>query len=550
VSRVGRLGLAATGAVAVWASFPPGQLWWLAPVGVMGLALSVAGAGKRMAAAAGLLHGAVFFVLLLSFVRVFGIDAWLGLAAGESMFFLLLGLLLRWAMVLRWAPVAVGAAWVAEEAARDRLPFGGFPWGRLADAQAGGPIAHLAALGGAPLVSFAVATIGGALAVAVLRRSHGTEAGRKRMRLGAPTVGWCGGAVALGCLGLAVPLPTGGTVAGGPASLRVAIIQGNVPRLGLDAFAQRYAVTRNQAHETDLLARAVAAGGAPRPQVVVWPENSADNDPFADPTTHAIIARAVARIGVPILVGAVLNGPTASTLRNAAIVWSPGTGPGAMYFKRHLVPFGEYLPFRAELSQWIGRFSLLPKDFLAGTKPGVLQLGPARIADALCFEIADDGVVRQAVTGGGRLIVNQTNDASYEHAGDTGQGGESAQQLQISRLRAIEHGRSVVVSSTSGLSAVINPDGTVEQRSSIFVPAVLQANVPLRDPLTLADRLGVWPEVALCLLAAVATARGGWLVRRRRRAGRADTTGADRSPAELAPDAPRDRSVIETSGIR
>jgi apolipoprotein N-acyltransferase len=117
----------------------------------------------------------------------------------------------------------------------------------------------------------------------------------------------------------------------------------------------------------------------------------------------------------------------------------------------------------------------------------------------ICFEVADDTVVRQAVTGGGRLISVQTNNASYERAGDSGNGGETAQQLDMARLRAVEHGRAVVVTATSGVSAVISPDGTVRARTGVFTAAALDMSVPLRDPLTIADRVGEWPDRAMSL---------------------------------------------------
>jgi apolipoprotein N-acyltransferase len=507
-SRVaGRLAVAALSGAAVWASFPPLGLWWAAILGTAGLCAAVwglaPGAGRRVAAAAGFGHAAVFWILLLSFVRVFGVDAWLILAAGESLFFIALALVLRVVLRLSWWPLAAAAAWVAEEALRDRIPFGGFPWGRLADAQAGGPIGRLAAVGGAPLVTFAVALSGALLAAVVVGLRH-ADPGSRRVR---PAALLLLAATAVTAIGAAVPLPTAGTTDRGPASTRVALVQGDVPRLGLQAFAQAHAVTRNQMTETLALARRVKAGTAARPDVVVWPENSSDTDPAHDPVAQDMITRAVRAIGVPTLVGAVLDAP-GGRLRNAGIVWSPTAGPGATYVKQHLLPFGEYLPFRAELSRWIGRFAMLPTDFTPGRRPGVLTLGPVRIADVICYEVADDGIVRTDVRDGGRLVVEQTNDASYEHAGDIGRGGESAQQLQIARLRAIEHGRAVVIVSTSGLSAVVAPDGQVLARTRIFAPGVLDVQVPLRDPLTLADRVGEWPEWLLVALALVAWAQG------------------------------------------
>ena len=166
------------------------------------------------------------------------------------------------------------------------------------------------------------------------------------------------------------------------------------------------------------------------------------------------------------------------------------------------------------LTKLISEFSLIPKDFVPGHRPGTLQVGPVRLADAICFEVADDAVVRQAVNGGGRLLVVQTNNASYEHQGDSGRGGETAQQLAISRLRAIESGRAAVVVATSGVSAMIAPDGRVMARTGVFRPAVLDMRVPLRDPRTVADRIGAWPEwvlsgaALLALVLALVQSRG------------------------------------------
>jgi apolipoprotein N-acyltransferase len=215
------------------------------------------------------------------------------------------------------------------------------------------------------------------------------------------------------------------------------------------------------------------------------------------------IDTAAAAVKVPILVGAVLNaGP--HNVRNAGIVWSPTTGPGEIYVKRHLVPFGEYLPFRGLMTSISSKFNLIAKDFLPGHRPGTLTIAGVPIADAICFEVADDTVVRQAVTGGGRLLVVQTNNASYEHPGDSGNGGETAQQLAISQLRAVEHGRAVVVAATSGVSAMIAPNGKILARTSVFTPAILDRRLPLRDPLTIADRVRAWPEWILSVGALLA----------------------------------------------
>jgi apolipoprotein N-acyltransferase len=212
---------------------------------------------------------------------------------------------------------------------------------------------------------------------------------------------------------------------------------------------------------------------------------------------------------VPVVVGAVLDGPGPHHVQNAAVVWTPD-GPGERYVKRHLVPFGEYLPFRDLLTKVAGRFTMIAKDFAPGSRPGVLDAAGVRFADVICFEVADDAVVRDAVAGGGRLLVVQTNNATYERPGDSGRGGETAQQLQMSRLRAVEHGRAVVVAATSGVSAVIDPAGLVLARTGVYTADTLVADVALRDPLSVAAVLGPWPERLLArlgLLAVVAATR-------------------------------------------
>jgi apolipoprotein N-acyltransferase len=282
-------------------------------------------------------------------------------------------------------------------------------------------------------------------------------------------------------------------------------VQGNVPRLGLEAFVQKRAVTANHLKETQVLAQRVNAGQAPAPQFVVWPENASDLDPRTDAISRRQIDTAAAAVHVPILVGAVLDeGPT--HVLNAGMVWSPTTGPGQIYIKRHLLPFGEYLPFRGLMTAISSKFNLIAKDFVAGHRPGTMTIAGVKVADVICFEVADDTVVRQGITGGGRLLVLQTNNASYEQPGDSGNGGETAQQLAMARLRAVEHGRAVVVAATSGVSAMIAPDGTVLAHSSVFTPAVLERQLPLRDRLTIADRVGPWPEWLLSLAAVVALA--------------------------------------------
>ena len=475
-------GAAASGALLDLA-FPPHDLWFLAPVAVALVTAACHGTGGRRGALLGLVCGAAFFLPLLIWTgAVAGPGAWLGLAVMEALFFAPLGAGLAQVSGLPGWPLWSALLWVSDEALRDRLPFGGFPWGRLAFSQAGSPLVPLAALGGAPLVTFAVSLLGALLVAALAAVRAG------RLELGP----WVAAATVLGISAL-MPLPT----AGQPVT--VAVVQGNVPRLGLDAFAQRAAVLDNHAAATHELAAQVRAHRLPRPDLVIWPENASDVDPYQDPQAFRTIDAAVRDIGVPVLVGAVLQGP-GDRVRNTGIVWSPGSGPGAQYVKRHPVPFGEYMPYRSLARRISAKVDLVPRDFAAGRRAGVLTVGPARLADVICFEVAYDGLVREAVSGGGRMLVVQTNNATF------GRSGETTQQLAMGRLRAVEHGRAVVVAATSGVSAVIAPDGRVISRSQVFSRDLLVSRVSLRSSRTPATRLGDVPELALAMLGAAALA--------------------------------------------
>jgi apolipoprotein N-acyltransferase len=469
--------LAVAAGLVLYAAFPPLGWWPVAPAGVALLVLACLGAGARLGGALGLVAGLTLFVPLLRWSGLeVGPVPWLLLAVSQAAFIAPLGAAVALLGRLPLWPLWVAAAWVAEEAARSRLPFGGFPWGRLAFSQPDTPLTALAALGGAPLVTAGVALLGGALALLVTSPA----------RRAAVTALGLAAAVALP----AVLAPVGGS---GP-TVDVAVVQGNVPRLGLDFNAQRAAVLGNHVEATRELAADVRAGRVDPPDLVVWPENSSDLDPFRDAAAYDAIDAAVRDIGVPVLVGAVLAGP-GDNVSNAGIVWDPQTGPGERYVKRHPVPFGEYIPLRSLARRISDKVDLVPRDFAAGEEVGVLDVGPARLGDVICFEVAYDGLVRDAVREGGRLLVVQTNNATF------GRSPQSEQQLAMSRLRAVEHGRAVVVAATSGVSAVVQPDGRLAHRSAVFTRDVSVTTVPLRDAQTPATRLGAWPEAVLTALA-------------------------------------------------
>jgi apolipoprotein N-acyltransferase len=516
------LGAGVAGAYA----FPAAGIWPLAFVSVAGLSVAVHGRRARRGGWLGLLYGLAFFVPLLHWTGVYvGPVPWLLLAAGEAGFCAGLGAVLTLVQRLPGWPVWAAGAWVLEEFARDRIPFGGFPWGRLAFSQAASPVRWFAPLGGAPLVSFAVGFGGACLAAVVLHLSRGLPSGWPAARLLAAGLVGVLAAPALGAL-LALGLAPGPDRAGRTAV--VALVQGSVPDVGL-AFEQRARqVLDNHLAETEKLVAQIRAGTVPQPQLVVWPENASDVDPLTDPAAHAAIDRVVAQLGVPLLVGAILPGPGPDHRRNAGILWSPQTGPGAEYIKRHPVPFGEYIPLRS-ISDWVSSDAkLVTRDMVAGHGNGLITGGPFPFGDVICFEVAYDSLVRSSVAAGARLLVVQTNNATFGHTAET------YQQLAMSRLRAVETGRTVLQVATTGKSAVIGPDGTVRQESgALFTPDLLVARVPLRTAQTPAVRLGPVPEYVLAALA-VGAALWSLLPNLRSRSAR---RGAGRAAHEPAPPA-------------
>jgi apolipoprotein N-acyltransferase len=300
-------------------------------------------------------------------------------------------------------------------------------------------------------------------------------------------------AVALVALPAALPVGAARAASDPSPPVPVAIVQGNVPGSGMDALGEARTVTLNHVAATERYAADVAAGERPAARFVLWPENSTDIDPLRDQQTREIVDQAVAAVGVPILVGAILDEPGPEWRETAGIVWDPASGPGATYVKRHPVPFGEYIPFRRQLLPLIGRLEMVGRDTFAGSTPGVLDLAGSTIGDVICFEIAYDGIVRDVVDGGAEVLVVQTNNATY---GGTSQ---PEQQFEITRLRALEFGRTVLVASTSGISGVIGPDGVVEQRTGQDTQAVLTTAFLSATGRTMAVRLGPWPERALAI---------------------------------------------------
>lgn len=477
------------------AAFPPVGLWPLAAVGPALLVISLRGRSLRDSFGCGLVFGLAFFVPLLAWLVNVAWYAWLALAAALAIIFAVLAVAQRLLLTLPGWPLAVAGWWVGAEALRDVWPWGGFPWGRLAMSQTGAPTANWVAVGGPSLLTLLIALVGATLAWLVLERPAAAALA---------VVAAAGLAVA----GAALPVDP---MAGSPTA-RVAAIQGNVPHArDLPKLLNDTIVTADQAQATEQLAARIAAGRTPAPDLVIWPENSTSLDPFQYPAIYHQIAGAVAAVDRPTLVGEVLSDP----VRNVGQLWLPGRGPTTMYVKRHLVPFGEYIPYRGLLSKITPLTALQPVDFTPGHRAVVFHVGSIRLGDVICYEIGFGPLVRSEVAAGANLLSVQSNDATFEVDGQTG---ETSQQLAIARIRAVEFDRAVLYSSTTGRSAIISPSGRLVVQSWLWRRAELAARVALVTHQTPAADVGAWPEGAIVTLTAAALALA---VARRVRARRA-----------------------------
>jgi len=354
---------------------------------------------------------------------------WLILALGLSVLYLPL------ALVSRWGMPAYPLIFVLLEEVRNRFPFGGFGWVRLAYTQADAPFSKIAAIGGAAGLS-AFTLLCGLILFFLLKR-----------RFSIITL----------IPFLLVLIPINLTTTG---STKVLMIQGNVPQMGLDFNSRAKAVFNNHFERTQ--AELTKDSNV---DFVLWPENSVDVDPF----TNKDVKQGLDSIDRPLIIGAIMG--KGNKLLNTSILWGGDLPP--TYVKQHLTPFGEYIPLRS-LASKISPYTDRVTDFEPGQSQVLFTVKSAVIAPIICFELVDDQILHEGAVSANILAV-QTNSATF------GMSAESAQQLSITRVRAIEHGRNIVSVSTTGYSAVINSEGKVVQKSSMGTAESIRADVGLLE---------------------------------------------------------------------
>ena len=385
-----------------------------------------------------------FNAVLLHWTSTFvGSTPWIILSFGLSLLYLPLSL------VGRWGIAAYPLLFVALEEVRNRFPFGGFGWARVAYSQADAPYAAIASRGGAISLSAMTVLIAGFIFFVLNKKVN---------------------------LIFLIPLfslliPNNITAF---SQTSVLMIQGNVPELGLEFNARAKEVFNNHVNETNK-----ALIQDKKVDFIVWPENAVDVDPY----TNKDVYEKLEAFEKPLIIGAIVG--KGEKILNTSILWGDKTQE--IYVKQHLTPYGEYIPLRS-IAKKISPLVSQVKDFSPGNEQIIFTIGQAKIAPVICFELVDDEILSEAARKSNLLVV-QTNSATF------GKSAESAQQLSMTRVRAIEHSRNVVSVSTTGISAVIDFNGKVLNQTSMGTAEHVFADVGLIDQISPRDRYGDWAGI-------------------------------------------------------
>lgn len=341
--------------------------------------------------------------------------------------------------VSRLALIAAPFLWVAMELARTRIS--GFPWDLLGIAQVDNiPLARVAGFAGVYGLSFEIMLVNTAVAAAFLVRRD------KRTSL------------LITAMAAAMVLQAGRWVSPAPFPVdrQALLVQQNVPIIDNSDWTRNYF----ESTLSDLAAiseRQYATGK--HFDLIVWPESPA---PFysGDPLFRDAVSRIARQTGSWMVVGnigvrnATMSQEAGSAVFNSASLVDPSGDWTSRYDKIHLVPFGEYLPFK-QVFGFAGGLTKEVGDFARGTSREPLDAGGERLGVFICYESIFPDEIRQFAANGAQVLVNISNDGWY------GDSGAYAQHLAQSRMRAIENDRWLLLDTNTGLTASVDPYGRI-----------------------------------------------------------------------------------------
>ena len=521
--RLTRLSAAILAGLLLCSSYPGFNWWWAAVIAfaVLAWVLTRPATTPLGGFGYGFLCGLAFYLPLIHWVSILvGAIPLLALVLVCALFPGIFGLLAVVVRQLPGWPIWFAVLWAAQEWLKSTVPFGGFPWGVVGAGQTDGPFLPLVRLGGVPLLSLAIVLVGCSAAAVALEIASWLLASRAQAAESPPAVVLPAICICLVFFATAAIWPQvrhSGTGSGNEPVVTAAVVQGNVPRLGLEFNAQRLAVLGNDVQETRHLADDVHAGRAPQPDFVVWPEDASEVDPLRNPDAAQQISVAVDAIGAPILVGTVLDvagrPPESPAQTNTVLIWNPKTGPGDRHDKRIVQPFGEYLPWRGFFRHLSG-LADLAGYIVPGAGTGVVHAGGIPVGVATCWEVIFDRALRDSVRNGAEVLAVPANNANFDQT-------MSEQQLAFSKVRAVELDRYAVVASNVGISALVTPDGRELGRTRFFEPAYLDNQVRRKTTMTPAAKWGPIVQGSLVVAAVAvllaAMLHNGWFTEINRR---------------------------------
>ena len=281
----------------------------------------------------------------------------------------------------------------------------------------------------------------------------------------------------------------------------VALVQGNIP--GEIKWSGR--------HQRAVLGRFLtlsdsAASAEPKPALLIWPETATGSYLRRQIDQSLAVVDLAARTGVPVFAGfADAEWDSAGRERhyNAAGTFLPTGRIGEVYAKRHLVPFGERIPFQ-RLVPALGRMDFGQAEWASGSRTVLVPSAAGPFSCLICFEAIFPDLARSDVRAGARWLVNITNDEWF------GNSAALYQHAAMAVFRTVENGVPMARCANTGLTLLIDSYGRVVGRLPVFRPAVLEDRLPPPGRPTFYGRFGDWPGVlaALGLLIALLRPRG------------------------------------------
>ena len=449
-----------------WFVFPTENIWILAPLIPMLTYLAVLGLRFWPAFLVGFISGQAFYISHIEWISLYlGPVPLIALSTTVSLYHGLGAGLATWLfkkIELQTKPIVpmallLASIWTLREFAANNFPYGGFPWSRLAMTQSDSFMSSWVWWGGLSWLSFVIAFVGSLFALLVLVRR---DSGHVKP------------AILSVLAAIAVPLVTPiGLTTNALDEKVIAAVQGNA-KAGL--FSREAPGTILQNH---LDASEIVKQSGKQIDLLVWPENASDLDPLRSPQARAKINSLSNELNAPFVFGTITK--RGDETFNSTILWQPDLGPVDFYDKKQPVPFAEYAPDRDFWRMFAPELiDMIPRGYSFGSRDGIYELSDFTAGTLICFEIAEDSILRELTMSGAQVILSQTNNADFGYSDET------FQQAAIARLRAIETGRAVVNISTVGLSAIYLPDGTVLSELEWYTAAAMIESVPLYTGLT------------------------------------------------------------------